>query len=64
MTISTVERPRPTAYAGCYLPADLRHELERLAQKSERSISGELRVAIASHVAANREPAGRGREAS
>jgi plasmid stability protein len=39
------------------MPRDLVDALRRLAAKNERSVSGEMRVALAAHIANEKRPA-------
>jgi hypothetical protein len=55
---ATRERHRG-AYLGAFVPAAARRELADLAGRQERSLSGELRVAVAEHLRRNRERAER-----
>jgi hypothetical protein len=55
MSQTVIERPAAAAYVSAYVPAQLREELERLAERNFRTLSGELRLAMTRHVAASRQ---------
>ena len=48
--VATRERTRDDLHVSAYIPPELKHELLASARANDRSISGELRVALAHYL--------------
>jgi len=59
----TTTASEPGARLSAFLPAELKRELEQLAERNERSVGGEVRLALRRHLDQEITTAGSGERA-